>query len=122
MAVFGPVNRAVGFIAAAALIAAGCGDNLGPPPLTSSQLLDRLRAIPGVTAIEAGTVPGPEVQDFTYYVLHFTQPVDHDDPSQGFFQQRVSLLHRNNVAPTPMIVNTSGYSDDWGDHPTELAM
>ena len=116
------MNRAVGFIVAAALIGVACGDNVGPPPLTSSQLLDKLRAIPGVTAIEAGTVPGPELEDFTYYVLHFTQPVDHDDPTRGFFQQRVSLLHRNNVAPTPMIVHTSGYADDWGNHPTELAL
>lgn len=122
MAEFGPMNRAVGFIVAAALIGAGCGDNFGPPPLTSSQLLDRLRALPGVTATEVGTVAGPELQDFTYYVLHFTQPVDHDDPSQGYFQQQVSLLHINNVAPTPMIVHTSGYSDDAGRYPTELAM
>ena len=116
------MNRAVGFIVAAALIGVACGDNVGPPPLTSSQLLDKLRALPGVTASEVGTVAGPELQDFTYYVIHFTQPVDHDDPSQGYFQQKVSLLHLNNVAPTPMIVHTSGYADDAGQYPTELAM
>jgi hypothetical protein len=75
------MNRAVGFIVAAALIGAGCGDNFGPPPLTSGQLLDRLRALPGVTASEVGTVAGPEVQDFTYYVLRFTRRST-DDPAR----------------------------------------
>jgi PS-10 peptidase S37 len=120
MAEFGPMNRAVGFIVAAVIAGSACGDNLGPPPLTDDQLLEKLRSIPGVSAREVGTVDGPEEEKFTYYVLRFTQPVDHDDPSKGYFQQQVSLLHRNDQAPTPMIVNTSGYSDDWGKTPAEL--
>lgn len=116
------MNRAVGFIVAAVLAGSACGDNVGPPPLTPDQLLEKLRSIPGVTATEMGSVDGPEEEKFSYYVLHFTQPIDHDDPTRGFFQQRVSLLHRNEQAPTPMIVSTSGYSDDWGDRPAELTM
>jgi hypothetical protein len=114
------MNRAVGFIVAAVIAGSACGDNLGSPPLTSDQLLEKLRSIPGVSAREMGSVDGPEEEKFTYYILHFTQPIDHDDPSKGSFQQQVSLLHRNEQAPTPMIVSTSGYSDDWGDTPGEL--
>jgi PS-10 peptidase S37 len=122
MAEFGPMNRAVGFIAAALLVSSACGDNVGPPPLTRDQLLDKLRSLPGVTATDSGTVPGVGDEQLLYYVLHFAQPVDHDDPSKGYFEQQVSLLHRSELAPTPMIVNTSGYADTWGSWPVELTL
>jgi hypothetical protein len=109
------MNRAVGFIVAAAL-AAACGDNFGPSGMTGQQLLGKLRALPGVTADQVHTdLPG-----VSYYVLHFTQLIDHDDPSQGTFQQEVSLLHRDELAPTPMIIQTSGYWDYYRDKTVEL--
>lgn len=118
MAEFGSMNRAVGFIVAAALIAgagSGCGDNFGPPPMTGDELMARLHALHGVTVQESD---GPE--SFSYYILHFTQPIDHNDPSQGTFQQQVSLLHRNELAPFPMIIYTSGYADEERNSPVEL--
>ena len=115
MAVFGPMNRAVGFIAAALLAGSGCGDNFGPPAMTPDELLARLRALPGVTA-QQGEAP----EHYSYYVLHFTQPIDHHDRSKGTFQQEVSLLHRDERAPSPLIVYTSGYWDDEHATPVEL--
>lgn len=109
------MNRAVGFIVAALLAGSGCGDNFGPPPMTPDELLARLRALPGVTAQQG---EGPE--HYSYYVLHFTQPLDHHDPSKGTFQQEVSLLHRDERAPSPLIVYTSGYADDEHETPVEL--
>lgn len=41
------------------------------------------------------------------YELHVRQPVDHTDPSQGYFYQRVYLSHRSFDAPTVII--TEGY-------------
>jgi PS-10 peptidase S37 len=106
----------LGSIVAASLAGSGCGDNVVPQGLAPDQLLLRLRALPGVTAYEA-----PTQQDgYHYYVLHVTQPVDHNDPAQGTFQQEVSLLHRSDLAPVPMIVHTSGYSDYYLDRPVEL--
>jgi hypothetical protein len=110
------MERALGLIVAASVASAACGDNLAPHGLAPGELLARLRALPGVTADEAPT----QQADFQYYVLHFTQPVDHDDPSQGTFQQEVSLLHRSDLAPVPMIVQTSGYADYYLDRPVEL--
>jgi len=113
------MKRALGLlgpIVAATLAGSGCGDNVTPQGLAPDELLQRLRALPGVTADEAPT----QQADFHYYVLHITQPVDHDDPSQGTFQQEVSLLHRSDLAPVPMIVHTSGYSDYYLDRPVEL--
>lgn len=113
------MNRAVGFIVAAVIgSASGCGDNLGPPAMNRAQLLDRLRALPGVTVTEATT----KVPDAEYFILHFTQPVDHFDPNQseGTFQQEVSLLHRSELARVPMIIHTSGYWDNYRDSEVEL--
>jgi hypothetical protein len=94
----------------------GCGDNLEVPALTPEELSVRLRQLPGVTVQETATdQPG-----FHYYVLHFTQPIDHGDPSLGTFQQEVSLLHRDDRAKAPMVVATSGYADFIHDKPVEL--
>jgi len=116
------MKRVLGLIVAVSIssgaggAAGGCGDNVEPQGLAPDQLLALLRALPGVTADVAPT----QQADFQYYVLHFTQPVDHDDPSQGTFQQEVSLLHRSDLAPVPMIVQTSGYADYNLDRPVEL--
>jgi hypothetical protein len=90
---------------------AGCGDNETEAP---EDLLGKLRALDGVTVEEAQTQPQP----YTYYVLRFTQPVDHATPGGPTFAQRVSLLHRDLDAP--MIALTSGYWDYYGDTPYEL--
>jgi hypothetical protein len=110
------MNRAVGFIVAAMLAGSGCGDNFGPPPLTQSQLLQKLRALPGVSEVEQGS----GTKNLSYYILHFTQPIDHENPSLGSFEQEVSLLHRNEQAPVPMVVNSSGYADIDGNVAVEL--
>ena len=70
----------------------------------SSEFAAALAALPGVhDATETPTrTPG-----FHYFVLHFSQPVDHSDPDSATFLQEVSLLHRDTSAP--MIVQTSGY-------------
>jgi len=107
----------LGTIVAVALANGGCNDDGGGPPhLSADELLARLRALPGVTAEEAPT----DLPDVHYFVLHFTEPVDHDDPSQGTFPQEVSLLHRSELAPVPMIVHTSGYADYTLGQPVEL--
>lgn len=110
-----------------------CGDNTddgapdadvdepdAEPPVL--ELLDRLRALPGVT-VEEWFVP-EDLQDWfppghRYFDLWFTQPVDHDDPSAGTFEQYVSLIHRDEHAP--MVVYTSGYDAGWAKFRSEPA-
>jgi hypothetical protein len=110
------MNRACGLIVAAAVASSGCGDNIERQGLSPDQLLERLRAIPGVTAEMAPT----QQEGAHYYVLHFTQLVDHQDPSLGTFQQEVSLLHRDTLEAVPVVVQTSGYADYNLDRPVEL--
>ncbi len=107
------------FLAAVAVLACACGDNT--PLLPDARvvrpdpgLLAELQALPGVTAVEMTT----ETSGYAYYVLHFTQPVDHDDPTGPTFQQEVSLLHAD--PNLPMIVETDGYWDYTLDYPVEL--
>ena len=93
---------------------AACGDNLGPDPTVPGGILDRLNALPGVTAVAQDT----ETAGYSYITLWFTQPVDQLDPGGATFQQQVSLLHKDDAAP--MIVQTSGYWDYYLDNPVEL--
>jgi hypothetical protein len=112
----GRMNRALGLMFAAAVAGIGCGDDLEAPALTSEQLFVKLRFLPGVTVQETPT----EQPGFHYYILHFTQPIDHKNPSLGTFQQEVSLLHRDERAKVPLIIHTTGYADNKGDKPVEL--
>ena len=108
-------------VALALILAAACGDNLRPVILSTDASFDdaafvaALAALPGVhDVVEKSTqTPG-----FHYFVLHFTQPVDHSDSGGATFLQEVSLLHRDVTAP--MIVHTSGYSDYYLDNEVEL--
>jgi hypothetical protein len=110
------MNRALGLMFAAAVAGMGCGDNLELPALTPEQLFVKLRFLPGVTVQELPT----EQPNFHYYVLHFTQPIDHENPALGSFQQEVSLLHRDERTGVPLIVHTTGYDDYQHDKPVEL--
>ncbi len=101
-------------LAFALVVLGACGDNIEPGPDAGPNLLEQLNALPGVTATEMPT----QAAGFTYYVLQFTQPVDHDHSGGPTFQQEVSLLHRDVAAP--MIAQTSGYWDYYLDAPVEL--
>jgi hypothetical protein len=96
-------------------LVAACGDNITPPYETPPDFIQQLRALPGVH--DATEVP-TTTAGFHYYVLHFDQPVDHNDPQSASFLQEVSLLHRD--TSRPMIAWTSGYWDYYEDHTVEL--
>jgi hypothetical protein len=94
-------------------LATACGGD--DPPLTPEELLARLRQLPGVhdvTKMDTFT-PG-----YSYFVVRFEQPVDHDDPESTTFLQKVSLLHRDEHRP--MIAVTTGYWDYYNANLAEL--
>lgn len=70
---------------------------------TSTDIKDRILAIPGMSLIEEKPYAG-----YRYFVLNYTQPIDHRHPSRGTFQQRVTLLHKDTSRPT--VFFTSGYN------------
>ncbi|MEU3459902.1 S28 family serine protease [Streptomyces sp. NPDC006733] len=68
----------------------------------STDIKDRILAIPGMTLIEEKPVTG-----YRYFVLNYTQPIDHRRPWKGTFQQRLTVLHKATDRPT--VFFTSGY-------------
>ncbi|SDK95245.1 S28 family serine protease [Nonomuraea jiangxiensis] len=72
------------------------------PAAAQDDLLDRLRAIPGLTVVSETQPTG-----YRFFVLSYTQPIDHRNPRKGTFQQRLTLLHRS--AEAPVVLYTGGY-------------
>ncbi|GHJ37370.1 hypothetical protein Sm713_29790 [Streptomyces sp. TS71-3] len=68
----------------------------------TTDIKDRLLAIPGMSLIEEKPYDG-----YRYFVLAYTQPVDHRHPGRGTFQQRLTVLHKDVSRPT--VFYTSGY-------------
>jgi PS-10 peptidase S37 len=64
----------------------------------------RIAALPGVTRV----VERDAMRHYRFFTISFTQPVDHDNPAAGTFQQRLTLLHRS--AARPMVMYTGGYN------------
>ncbi|MFH8679877.1 S28 family serine protease [Streptomyces lydicus] len=69
----------------------------------TEDIKDRILAIPGMSLIEEKPVDG-----YRYFVLNYTQPVDHRHPAEGTFQQRLTVLHKSVDRPT--VFFTSGYN------------
>ncbi|HEY5944361.1 MAG TPA: S28 family serine protease [Kofleriaceae bacterium] len=94
-------------------LAACTGDDT---PKTPDEILDALRKLPNVhDVMESPT----QSAGYHYYVIHFEQKVDHDDPNSATFLQEVSLLHHDELH-YPLVVHTSGYWDYYLDRPVEL--
>lgn len=68
-----------------------------------ADIKDQLLAIPGMSLVEEKPYTG-----YRYFVLNYTQPIDHRHPSKGTFQQRITVLHKDVSRPT--VFYTSGYN------------
>lgn len=79
---------------------ADSGEPFDPGPV---DILDRLRALPGVSAKEIGPVQGT----WRAFELDIAQPVDHSNPHGPQFNQRAYLFHVGDTMP--MVFAPSGY-------------
>lgn len=89
--------------AATAAEPAAFGSTVGSDSGTSTDIKDRILAIPGMSVIQEKPYDG-----YRYFVLEYTQPIDHRHPSKGTFQQRITLLHKDTSRPT--VFFTGGYN------------
>ncbi|MFE6283314.1 S28 family serine protease [Streptomyces sp. NPDC057877] len=69
----------------------------------ATDIKDRLLDIPGMSLVEEKPYPG-----YRFFVLNYTQPVDHRHPAKGTFQQRITVLHKDVSRPT--VFYTGGYN------------
>ncbi|MGW0609590.1 S28 family serine protease [Streptomyces sp. NPDC002788] len=70
---------------------------------STTDIKERLLSIPGMSLVQEKPYTG-----YRFFVLNYTQPVDHRKPSKGTFQQRITVLHKDVSRPT--VFFTSGYN------------
>ena len=75
-------------------------------------LLQQLKAVPGLTVVSETAGAG-----YRFFVLTYRQPADHRHPAHGAFDQRLTLLHRSEDAPT--VLSTGGYGLAAAPRPSE---
>lgn len=78
--------------------------NQAAPQVRAATLKQRIEALPGVVSVERETAP----EGYKFFLIGFSQPVDHTRPDGPTFTQRLTLLHRD--AARPMVMSTSGYN------------
>ncbi|MFE5483625.1 aminopeptidase [Streptomyces sp. NPDC056527] len=92
----------VGASGAATAAESATGNPTVAESAVGTDIKDRILAIPGMSLIEEKPYAG-----YRYFVLEYTQPIDHHRPWKGTFKQRLSLLHKDTDRPT--VFHTSGY-------------
>ena len=102
----------------APLVLAACGDNGSGPPNNNTtpdaapdvgeqpvgDILDELKAIPGMSNVTEGTTM---LMGYRFFTMTYDQPLDHHVPGSPKFQQRLTFLFKDYAAPT--VVYNSGY-------------
>lgn len=76
-----------------------------PAGCTATDVEGKLRCVAGVTVTPR---PDVNVPGYSRFDLVVTQPLDHDHPEAGTFEQRVALLHASDTAPVVLFVNGYG--------------
>ncbi|ONI70404.1 aminopeptidase [Actinosynnema sp. ALI-1.44] len=85
-------------------VAAALTAGLAPAAQAEEDIAARLKHVPGLTVVSESTAPA----GYRFFILSYSQPVDHRRPSAGRFEQRFQLLHK--ATDRPMVLHTSGYN------------
>ncbi|TKA13378.1 S28 family serine protease [Actinacidiphila oryziradicis] len=98
------MRKAFRWLLSLVLLVGALGSGITASAATADEpdIKDRILAVAGMSLIHEKSVSG-----YRYFVLDYTQPVDHRHPSEGTFQQRLTILHKATDRPT--VFFTSGY-------------
>jgi hypothetical protein len=91
---------------------------VAPAQAAGQDILAQLKHVPGLTVVSESATPPA---GYRFFMLSYTQPVDHRHPKAGTFQQRFQLLHKS--TDRPMVLHTSGYNvrtTPFRSEPTQL--
>lgn len=69
----------------------------------TKKVVDKLKCLDSVSTVKENKTASPK-----HIEIFFKQPVNHFDPSDGTFLQRLVLIHKSENEP--MVLQTSGYS------------
>jgi hypothetical protein len=87
------------------IVLVACAANLrAQEPAASNELIEKLKALPGVKNVSAGRGG----RDAQVYELTYEQPLDHAKPDGEKFQQRVFVSHVD--FKKPVLLHTEGYA------------
>jgi pimeloyl-ACP methyl ester carboxylesterase len=119
-----PRHSALALLSWALLSSSGYAQQL-PATAPASELLSKLRALPGVISVQpvqargrgnrgggagAATAPAAAPTRETYELL-FEQPISHANPALGKFQQRVFIAFSGDYSK-PVLLGTEGYASN----------
>lgn len=91
-------------VAPGALAADATASGAAAATAVNADIRAQLLAIPGMRLIEER----PTTTGHRFFTLAYKQPVDHNDPAKGTFEQRITVLHKGYDRPT--VFSTGGYS------------
>ncbi|MFH9660807.1 S28 family serine protease [Streptomyces sp. NPDC017248] len=98
------MRKALGWLLALTVLIGTLGTTAGAATAAEpTDIKDRLLSIPGMSLVQEKPYPG-----YRYFVLEYTQPVDHRHPDRGTFRQRITVLHKDTSRPT--VFYTGGYN------------
>ncbi|MFI6317701.1 S28 family serine protease [Nonomuraea sp. NPDC050556] len=93
------MKRALAAVAVIVLLVTGQAAQASTP-----DILDQLKAVPGMHVEEKESALAGQ----RWFWLTFRQPIDHRDPRQGWFEQRLMVQHRS--TDLPMVFHTTGHN------------
>lgn len=105
------------FIAVLLIGALTCGspafalENQFSKEISSDSLKRRIEQLPNIHDVQR--IENGQFKD--KYVLYVDQPINHEDPSQGTFRQRVFVMHAGIDRPT--VIVTEGYGASYAANP-----
>lgn len=86
--------------------ATGAAGSSSSGDATTGEPLDIDACLGGIAGLTVTEQPG-KVEGYRFFQMSFAQPVDHGDPEGASFEQRVTLMHRDQAAP--LVLTTEGY-------------
>jgi len=96
------------------LLLVSCGGNNTPSTEDNDELLTFAQKLQLLEGIKITEIASPNAQFSQSYIIDITQPIDHNAPTAGNYEQRIYLHYVDEASP--VIFNTRGYTGSENIH------